>query len=96
MALFRSVQEGVCEASAGSSFARGYFKLDLRLGYTIRLRDRTLELFGDIFNVTNRANFATPSGNSQSSNLAAFLNLTDTLQGNSNPRLLQVGVRFAF
>ena len=25
-----------------------------------------------------------------------FLNLTDTLQGNSNPQLLQIGARFAF
>jgi hypothetical protein len=49
-----------------------------------------------IFNVTNRANFSTPSGNVQASNLAAFLNLTSTLQGNSNPRLLQLGARFAF
>jgi hypothetical protein len=79
--------------------ARGpnFFKLDMRVGYTLRFKDRTtLELFGDIFNVTNRANFSTPSGNNQASNQAAFLNLTSTLQGNSNARLLQLGIRFAF
>jgi hypothetical protein len=79
--------------------ARGpdYFKLDMRVGYRINLGGgRTLDVFGDIFNVTDRANFATPSGNIAVSNTASFLNLTDTLQGNSNPRLLQVGARFAF
>jgi hypothetical protein len=78
--------------------ARGprFFKLDMRVGYTFRFGGRALELFGDIFNVTNRANFSTPSGNMQASNLAAFLNLTSTLQGNSNARLLQLGARFAF
>ncbi|MFB3855068.1 MAG: carboxypeptidase regulatory-like domain-containing protein [Vicinamibacterales bacterium] len=78
--------------------ARGpsFFKLDMRVGYTFRFGGRSLELFGDIFNVTNRANFSTPSGNMQASNMAAFLNLTSTLQGNSNPRLLQLGARFAF
>jgi hypothetical protein len=78
--------------------ARGpnYFKLDMRIGYRFNLRGRSLELFGDVFNVTNRANFATPSGNNASTNQANFLNLLDTLQGNSNPRLLQLGARFAF
>ncbi len=75
----------------------GYFKLDMRVGYKFRLGGgRTLDVFGDIFNVTNRANFATPSGNIAVSNTANFLNLTDTLQGNSNPQLLQLGARFAF
>jgi TonB dependent receptor/TonB-dependent Receptor Plug Domain len=80
----------------GSYFgARGptYFKLDLRIGYRFRIQGRTLDVFGDIFNVTNRANFSTPSGNQASTD---FLNLTGTLQGNSNPRLLQLGARFAF
>jgi hypothetical protein len=79
--------------------ARGpnYFKLDMRVGYRISLGNgRSLDVFGDIFNVTNRANFATPSGNMAVSNIGNFLNLTDTLQGNSNPRLLQLGARFAF
>ncbi len=77
--------------------APGYMKLDMRVGYKFRLGNgRTLEAFGDIFNVTNRANFAAPSGNIAVSNTANFLNITETLQGNSNPQLLQLGVRFAF
>jgi hypothetical protein len=84
----------------GSFFgARGpnYFKLDMRVGYRFNLGGgRTLDVFGDVFNLTDRANFATPSGNIAVSNTASFLNLTETLQGNSNPRLLQLGARFAF
>jgi Carboxypeptidase regulatory-like domain/TonB dependent receptor len=77
--------------------APNYFKLDMRVGYRFNLGGgRTLDVFGDVFNVTDRANFATPSGNIAVSNTASFLNLTDTLQGNSNPRLLQLGARFAF
>jgi hypothetical protein len=69
----------------------------MRVGYRINLGGgRTLDVFGDIFNVTNRANFASPSGNVAVSNAANFLNLTETLQGNSNPQLLQLGARFAF
>jgi hypothetical protein len=69
----------------------------MRVGYRIDLGGgRTLDVFGDIFNVTNRANFASPSGNMAVSNTANFLNLTETLQGNSNPQLLQLGARFAF
>ena len=74
-----------------------YFKLDMRVGYRFNLGGgRSLDVFGDIFNVTNRANFASPSGNIAASNAANFLNLTETLQGNSNPQLLQLGARFAF
>ena len=79
--------------------ARGpnYFKLDMRVGYRFNLGGgRSLDVFGDIFNVTNRANFASPSGNIAASNAGNFLNLTETLQGNSNPQLLQLGARFAF
>ena len=35
-------------------------------------------------------------GNNAANNQANFLNLTSTLQGNSNPRLLQLGARFVF
>jgi hypothetical protein len=70
----------------------GFFKLDMRLGYTLRFAARRVEVFGEIFNVTNRTNFANPSGN-----LAAtdFLTLTG-LSTSTNSRLLQLGARFVF
>ena len=46
-------------ASAIGARGPGFFKLDMRLGYQLQFGGRrTLELFGEIFNVTDRANFA--------------------------------------
>jgi hypothetical protein len=49
-------------------------------------------LFGGIFNVTNRANFANPSGDRSN---ADFLRLT-TLSTSTNARLVQFGGRYSF
>ena len=41
-----------------------FFQLDTRFGWRLNVGgDRTLDLTADVFNVTNRANFANPSGN---------------------------------
>ncbi|HET9271565.1 MAG TPA: TonB-dependent receptor [Vicinamibacterales bacterium] len=71
----------------------GFFQLDLRLGYRVHPGSgRSLDLFADIFNVTNRANFDNPSGDRFSTN---FFNLT-TLRAGAVPATLQLGVRFEF
>lgn len=71
----------------------GFFQLDLRLGYRIGLGgDKLLDVFGDIFNITNRANFDTPTGDRFSTN---FLRLT-ALRPGGIPTTAQLGVRFAF
>jgi hypothetical protein len=55
------------ESKRNGAYGPGFFKLDLRLGYQIRLDSaRRLELFGEIFNVTDRVNFSNPSGNQAS------------------------------
>ena len=71
----------------------GFFKLDLRLGYTLQFGARRVEMFGEIFNVTNRNNFTNPSGNQAAPD--NFLILTG-LSTSSNPRMLQIGARFVF
>jgi hypothetical protein len=71
----------------------GFFKLDLRIGYSLNLGLRRVEVFGEIFNVTNRNNFANPSGNLSA--IDDFLILTG-LSTSTNPRLLQLGARFTF
>lgn len=80
----------------GYGGARGpdFFQLDLRFGYRSRLRgSSTLDVFVDVFNLTNRANFNNPSGDQRLSN---FL-ILQTLQGGSGfPRQAQVGVRYGF
>jgi hypothetical protein len=71
----------------------GFFQLDLRLGYRLRPgRDRSLDLFADIFNATNRANFANPTGDRRSTD---FLNLV-ALRSGAVPTTAQIGVRMAF
>jgi hypothetical protein len=71
----------------------GFFQLDLRLGYRLRPgAGRALDLFADIFNVTNRANFDNPIGDRRSTD---FFNLT-TLRAGGVPATLQLGVRFEF
>jgi hypothetical protein len=71
----------------------GFFKLDLRIGYKVPLAGRTLDLFAEIFNVTDRVNFANPSGDQADPD--DFLILTG-YSTSTTPRTVQLGVRFAF
>ncbi len=42
----------------------GFMQFDMRVGYRARLGGRrTLDIFYETFNVTDRANFTNPSGN---------------------------------
>lgn len=71
----------------------GFFNLDVRMGYAIRLHGtRRLELAVDVFNVTDRANFANPTGNQAS---AQFLLLT-AYNTSYTPRKAQIGARLEF
>jgi TonB dependent receptor/Carboxypeptidase regulatory-like domain/TonB-dependent Receptor Plug Domain len=70
----------------------GLFQLDLRVGYRGRRGDRTIDLFVDAFNVTNRANFDNPAGDQRSTD---FLRLT-TLRPGGVPTTMQVGARYGF
>ncbi|MEZ5287807.1 MAG: hypothetical protein R2712_24000 [Vicinamibacterales bacterium] len=91
-----SGQEAITvENAGGRNGARGpgYASLDLRAGYAFRLsRGRTLNAFVDVFNATNRANFANPSGDQRLS--ATFLNLTSLVNGVA--RTVQLNVRYGF
>jgi hypothetical protein len=83
------------DSKGGRNGARGpnFFQADVRLGYRLKLGGhRTAELFGECFNVTNKANFDNPTGDRFSTN---FLRLT-ALRAGANPRTAQFGARFAF
>jgi hypothetical protein len=81
------------EGGRNGAYGPGFFKLDLRIGYSINVTQaRKIELFGEVFNVTNRANFANPTGDEASAN---FLRVTG-LSTSTNPRLVQIGARYAF
>lgn len=71
----------------------GFFQIDLRTGYRLRLGGaRTLDVFGEVFNVTNRANFGVPAGDQRSTN---FLRQVDLASGGL-PATGQIGVRLGF
>ncbi|MBK5257222.1 MAG: TonB-dependent receptor [Vicinamibacteria bacterium] len=69
-----------------------FFQADVRLGYSVKLGVRKVELFGEVFNLTNRANFNSPTGDRFSTN---FLRLT-SLRAGAAPRTAQLGARFEF
>jgi hypothetical protein len=83
------------DSDGGRNGARGpnFFQADARLGYRFKLGGvRTAELFAEVFNATNRANFANPTGDRFSTN---FLRLT-ALRPGAIPRTAQFGARFQF
>jgi Carboxypeptidase regulatory-like domain len=73
----------------------GFMQLDMRIGYRARLGGRrTLDIFGEMFNLTDRANFTNPSGNRRV--IADFLRLTGLAGGTGFPRQGQIGLRLGF
>jgi hypothetical protein len=78
----------------GRNGARGpdFFQMDMRIGYRLPVVGTGIEVFGDIFNVTDRANFLTPSGNRQA---ATFLQL-GSLRAGGVPRTAQIGAKVTF
>ncbi len=83
------------DSQGGRNGARGpsFFQADARLGYRFKLGgDRKLEFFAEVFNLTNRANFASPNGDRRATD---FLLLT-SLRPGGIPRTAQFGARFGF
>ena len=75
------------------AYGPAYFQLDLRFGYRYRgAGEQTIDLFGELFNVTNRVNFVNPSGDRRS---GSFLVPTRLLAG-GYPRQFQAGIRYGF
>jgi hypothetical protein len=72
----------------------GYAQFDMRAGYRIRLGgERTLDAFLDVFNLTNRANFANPSTDQRLP--ATFLRLRD-VSDEGPTRTAQLNFRLGF
>ncbi len=74
-----------------------FVQTDLRAGYRIQLGGgRTLDAFLDVFNLTNRANFAALSLNQQDQRQpASFLRLLD-VSDEGPTRTAQINIRYAF
>ena len=88
-------------ALGGSAEAGGIIETIPRVGYRLRLRgNRTLDMFGEIFNVANRANFDNPittvlTHPVADRRLTDFLQLR-TLRPGAVPRTGQIGIRLGF
>ena len=75
------------------AYGPDFMQLDIRFGHRTRWADRqTLDVFFDIFNITNRANFNNPSGDMRGN----FLVLTGLRAGSGFPRQAQFGIRWGF
>jgi hypothetical protein len=75
-----------------------YFQVDVRAGWRRKIKaDRALEVFLDIYNITNRANFDNPtSTNSDQRIPSSFLVLTNLRGGGGFPRQAEMGFRLVF
>jgi len=81
------------KAERNGAYGPGFAQLDLRAGYRFSLgATRRLNAFVDFFNVTDRVNFANPSGNLAN---PTFLVLTG-YSTSYTPRKIQLGARFEF
>jgi carboxypeptidase family protein len=75
-----------------------YFQIDMRAGYRRKLTpQKAIEVYFDLYNITNRANFDNPLvANSDRRLTANFLVLTNLRGGGGFPRQAQIGFRFVF
>ena len=79
------------------AYGPDYFQIDLRAGWRRRVKDRTVELFVDVFNLTNRTNWDNPIvANADERFPANLLVLTNLRGGSGFPRQVQFGSRIAF
>lgn len=90
------------ENKGGRNGARGpeFFEIDLRVAYSLGLRNsQRLQFFGEIFNLTNRANFEAPTNanpNVSDRRLASSFLILDTLRRGATSQLAQFGIRYSF
>ena len=75
-----------------------YFQVDVRAGWRHKLQvDKAIEVFLDIYNITNRANFDNPvTANTDRRVPSSFLVLTNLRGGGGFPRQASMGFRFVF
>jgi hypothetical protein len=75
-----------------------YFQVDVRAGWRRKINTtKALELFLDIYNITDRANFDNPvTANSDRRLPTTFLVLTNLRGGGGFPRQAMMGARFVF
>jgi hypothetical protein len=81
------------------AYGPDYFQVDLRTGWRRPIAKGTLELFVEVYNITNRANFENPTNTGAGADRrlsATFLVPTQLRGGSGFPRQAQFGVRYVF
>jgi hypothetical protein len=86
------------DGGRNGAYGPDYFQIDVRAGWRHKMHaDQALELFLDIYNITNRANFDNPTAsNADMRNASSFLLLTNLRGGGGFPRQASMGFRFVF
>ena len=93
-----SLKDVEYKGGRNGAIGQDYFQADVRAGWRRPIGGtRVIELFLDVYNVTNRANFDNPVTANQDRRLpSAFLVRTNLRGGGGFPRQAQMGMRFAF
>ncbi len=100
-----SLQNVEYKGGRNGAYGPDYFQADVRAGWRRPMGgSRTLEVFLDIYNITNRANFDAPSGvpagasgfGTDRRTPSTYLVLTNLRGGSGFPRQAQLGVRYEF
>ena len=82
------------EGGRNGAYGPGLMQIDTRIGYRFRPRQgNTVDIFAEVFNLTNEPNFSNPSGDVRSG--ASFL-VPTSLAGGGFPRQFQLGARWGF
>ncbi len=82
------------EGGRNGAYGPGLMQIDMRVGYRFRpSQANTVDIFAEVFNVTNEPNFANPSGDLR---LPATFLIPNTLAGGGFPRQFQLGARWGF
>jgi hypothetical protein len=90
-----SLQNVEYKGGRNGAYGPGFMQLDVRGGYRAKLgAQRTLDIFVDVFNLTNHVNFTNPSGDRR--NTADFLRLSTLVATSGLPRQAQLGLRLGF
>jgi hypothetical protein len=81
------------KSKRNGAYGPGFFNADIRSAIARPAGARRVEVFADIFNVTNHVNFLNPSGNIGTPATFLVLNAYSTSYA---PRKLQIGLRYQF
>ena len=93
-----SLQNVEYKGGRNGAIGPDYFQIDVRAGWRRKINTtKALELFLDIYNITDRANFDNPlTANSDRRLATAFLVKTNLRGGGGFPRQAMMGARFVF